>query len=71
MKNKVSFDVKLDAETYRKLMYVAAAEGKNLNNHVLHLARTNIAYFERVHGKTKSAELEKIPLPDGADEDRG
>ena len=71
MKNKVSFDVKLDAETYRKLMYVAAAEGMNLNNHVLHLARTNIAYFERVHGKIKNAELEKIPLPDGADEDRG
>ena len=71
MKNKVSFDVKLDAETYRKLMYVAAAEGMNLNNLVLHLARTNIAYFERVHGKIKSAELEKIPLPDGADEDRG
>ena len=71
MKNKVSFEVKLDAETYRKLMYVADAEGKNLNNHVLHLARTNIAYFERVHGKIKPAELEKIPLPEWADDDRG
>ena len=65
MKNKVSFNVKIDAETYRKLSYIASAEGRNINNHILHLARTNIAYFERVHGKIKPAELDKIPLPDG------
>lgn len=64
MKNKVSFEVKLDEEMYRKLVFVAEAEGKNLNNHILHLARTNIAYYERVHGKIKSADLEKIPVPD-------
>ena len=72
MKNKVSFEVKLDAETYKKLVFVAEAEGRNPNNHILHLARTNIAYYERVHGKIKPAELEKIALPeDGADADRG
>ena len=70
MKNKVSFEVKLDAETYKKLLFVAEAEGKNLNNHVLHLARTNIAYYERVHGKIKPADLEKIALPDGGDDER-
>lgn len=63
MKNKVSFNVKIDAETYKKLVFIAGVEGKNLNNHILHLARTNIAYYERVHGKVKPAELEKIPLP--------
>lgn len=69
MKNKVSFDVRLDAETYKKLVFVAGAEGRNLNNHILHLARTNIAYYERVHGKIKNADLEKITLPeDGAPE---
>ncbi len=67
MKNKVSFEVKLDTDTYRRIMHVASAEGRNLNNHVLHLARTNIAYYERVHGKIKQAELEKIPLPEDAD----
>lgn len=69
MKNKVSFEVKLDTDTFRRLMHVASSEGRNLNNHILHLARTNIAYYERVHGKIKSAELEKITLP--ADADRG
>ncbi|MBQ7669827.1 MAG: hypothetical protein IJS45_03795 [Clostridia bacterium] len=65
MKNKVSFDVKIDAETYKKLSYIASAEGRNINNQILHLTRTNIAYYERVHGKIKPAELDGIPLPDG------
>ena len=64
MKNKVSFEVKLDAETYKKLLYVAGKEGRNMNNHILHLGRTNIAYYERVHGKIKPAELESVPLPE-------
>lgn len=68
MKNKVSFEVKLDAETYKKLMYVAGVEGKNLNNHILHLARTNIAYHERVHGKIKPADTANIALPEGTEE---
>ena len=64
MKNKVSFDVKLDAETYRKLAFVAQKEGRNLNGHILHLARTNIAYYERVHGKIKSEDISDIKEPD-------
>ncbi len=68
MKNKVSFEVRLDAETYKKLVYVAEKEGKTLGGHILHLARTNIAYFERVHGRIKPAELDAIQTPgDGAD----
>lgn len=68
MKSKVSFDVKLDAETYKKLMFVAGAEGRNLNNHILHLARTNISYYERVHGKIKPQELSDIQLPESTEE---
>ena len=64
MKNKAVFEVKLDPEIYKKLVYVAEAEGKNLNNHILHLARTNIAYYERVHGKIKPSDIEKIEVPE-------
>ena len=64
MKNKVSFEVRIDAETYKKLVYVAEKEGKSLGGHILHLARTNIAYYERVHGKIKPADLDSVPLPD-------
>lgn len=63
MKNKVTFDVKLDEDMYRKLAYVANAEGMTLNNYILHLARTNISYFERVKGKIKPQELSNIALP--------
>ncbi len=67
MKNKVSFEFRTDPETYKKLAFVAEKEGRNMNNHLLHLARTNIAYYERVHGKIKPADLSQIQLPDGAD----
>ena len=69
MKNKVSFEIRLDAETYKKLLFVAEKEGRNINNHILHIGRTNIAYYERVHGKIKPSELESLPLPGDSPDD--
>lgn len=66
MKNKAVFEVRLDPEVYKKLMYVAEFEGRSLNNHILHLARTNISYHERVHGRIKTSDTERIPLPNSA-----
>lgn len=59
-KNKVSFSVRIDEELYRKMLGVAAAEGRDMNNHLLHLIRTNVQYYERIHG---SVDISKIPLP--------
>lgn len=59
-KNKVTFEVRIDEELYRKLLAVAAAEGLNLNNHLLHIIRTNVAYHERVHGKI---DVSKVSIP--------
>ena len=59
-KNKVTFDVRIDEELYKKLVAVAEAEGLNLNNHLLHIIRTNVAYHERVHGKI---DVSKVVLP--------
>lgn len=64
MKNKVTFEIKLDEDTFKKLLFVAEAEGRNLNGHFLHLARTNIAYHERVHGRIKPQDLANITVPD-------
>lgn len=50
-KNKASFTARIDEEMYKKFLAVAAAEGRSPNNHFLHLLRTNIAYYERIHGK--------------------
>lgn len=62
MKNKVNFTVRLDEDVVKKLLYVAQAEGRNANNHMLHLIRTNIAYHERIHGTIKPKDLENITL---------
>ena len=62
MKNKITIETKLDEEIVKKLLYVAKAEGRSVNNHMLHLIRTNIAYYERVHGKIPPKELESISL---------
>lgn len=59
-KNKVTFDVRIDEELYKKLLAVAQAEGLNLNNHLLHIIRTNVAYHERVHGKI---DVSKVTIP--------
>ncbi len=50
-KQKVRIPVRLDEEMFKKFLVVAQAEGRDVNNHFLHLVRTNVAYYERVHGK--------------------
>ncbi len=60
MKNKAEFSVRIDEELYKKLIAVAEAEGRSVNNHMLHLIRTNIAYHERVRGKV---DVSKVTLP--------
>ena len=60
-KNKVSFTVRIDEDLYKKFLVVAAAEGRDENNHILHLIRTNTAYHERIHGKI---DISKIKLPE-------
>ena len=51
MKNKVTFEDRIDEELYRKLLVASAAEGRSLNNQMLHLIRSNLSYFERTHGR--------------------
>ena len=55
MKNKVTFEVRIDEELYKKLLVASAEEGRSLNNQMLHLIRPNIAYFERCPGKIDPA----------------
>lgn len=61
MKTKATFEVRIDEELYRKLLVVAAAEGRSLNNQMLHLIRNSVAYHERTHGKIDPA---KAVLPE-------
>ncbi len=64
-KNKISFSVRIDEELYKKFLLVAESEGRDTNNHILHLIRTNTAYYERIHGKI---DVSKIKLSEEKEE---
>ena len=59
-KNKVTFEVRMEENLYRKLAAAAKRENRTVNNHIAHLARTNVEYTERVHG---TLDVSDIPLP--------
>lgn len=60
-KPKATFTVRIDEDLYKKMIKAAAGEGRDVNNHMLHLIRTNIQYYERIHGKI---DISDVSLPD-------
>lgn len=60
MKSKAEFTVRLDSELYKKLLFVSENENNSLNNHMLHMIRTNVQYFEKVHGRIDTSAV-KLP----------
>lgn len=67
MKNKITFEVRMDEELYRKLLVASAAEGRSLNNQIIFLARSNISYYERTHGKIDPSKA-VLPSPEDKSE---
>ena len=63
MKSKEEFTVRIDGELYKKLLYVAEEDTGNLNNHMLRMIRSNVQYFEKVHGKINTQNI-TIPRED-------
>lgn len=64
MKNQTEFTVRLPEELLRKLYYIAEAEGRTPNNHILMLLRSNIQYFERTKGHITPDKLQSVVLPE-------
>ena len=64
-KNRTTFTVRIDEELYKKMAAVAEAEGRDVNNHMLHLIRTNVAYYERIHGRIDPAGVMLPPAETG------
>lgn len=59
-KSKAEFTVRIDGDLYKKLRYVAEKENNNLNNHMLHMIRSNVQYYEKVHGKINTALIKDV-----------
>lgn len=51
MKNQTELTLRLPDDLLQKLLYIAEAEGRTPNNHIILLLRKNIEYFERTKGK--------------------
>ncbi|MBS5725506.1 MAG: hypothetical protein KHW59_06985 [Clostridiales bacterium] len=66
MKAKKEFTVRLDTQLYKKLLYVAEKENNSLNNHLLHIIRSNVQYYEKTHGKINTA---AVRLPEETQEE--
>ena len=60
-KNKITFTVRVDEDIYKKMLAVAEFDKRDVNNHIHHLLRTNIAYHERIHGKIDVSKIEVKP----------
>ncbi len=61
-KSNMQFQMSLSEDLLRRLYYIAKAEGRSPNNHLLHLLRQNMQYFERVHGRISEEALRQIDL---------
>ncbi len=64
VKEKAEFTVRLDSALYKKLRYVSSKENNNLNNHMLHMIRQNVQYYEKVHGRINVNNIKDEDLKD-------
>lgn len=62
MKNQPELNLRIPEDLLRKLLYVANAEGRSPNNHILMLLRNNVQYFERAKGRMDPAALRAIDI---------
>lgn len=66
-KSKAEFTVRIDGDLYKKLRFVAEKENNSLNNHMLHMIRSNVQYYEKVHGKINTALIKDEDLTEKED----
>ena len=62
MKQQPELTLRSPEDLLRKLLYVADAEGRSPNNHILMLLRNNVQYFERAKGRIDQNKLRTIDL---------
>ena len=61
-KQQPEITVHMQEDLLRKLLYVANAEGRSPNNHIIMLLRNNVQYFERAKGRMDAAALRAIDI---------
>lgn len=57
MKREKHLGLRVDAETYSKLKFIAKYEGRSLSGQVIYLAAQCVRAFEKEHGAISSEDL--------------
>lgn len=63
-KQQPEITVHMQEDLLCKLLYVANAEGRSPNNHLIMLLRNNVQYFERAKGRIPADKLRDLDLSD-------
>lgn len=61
-KQQPEITVHMQEDLLRKFFYVANAEGRSPNNHLIMLLRNNVQYFERAKGRIPADKLRDLDL---------
>ncbi len=62
MKSQPELTLHLPEDLLRRLLYIAEAEGRSPNNHIVMLLRNNLQYFERAKGRIDPNALRAIDI---------
>ena len=68
-KNQREFTLHMSEDMLRKFLFISEKEGRTPNNQFLFMLRGSIAYYEKTKGRISPAELAKIDLNAGENED--
>ncbi|MBO5841927.1 MAG: hypothetical protein J6R46_02920 [Clostridia bacterium] len=68
-KNQREFTLHMSEDMLRKFIFISEKEGRTPNNQFLFMLRNSVAYYEKTKGRISQADLAKIDLNTGENED--
>ena len=68
-KNQREFTLHMSEDMLRKFIFISEKEGRTPNNQFLFMLRNSIAYYEKTKGRISQADLAKIDLNAGENEE--
>ena len=68
-KNQREFTLHMSEDMLRKFILISEKEGRTPNNQCLFMLRNSVAYYEKTKGRISQADLAKIDLNAGENEE--
>ena len=68
-KNQREFTLHMSEDMLRKFIFISEKEGRTPNNQFLFMLRNSVSYYEKTKGRISQADLAKIDLNAGENEE--